>query len=192
VKEDKQIDHEPLEEEQESAEPTKDDANAGAEDPTSSKEEQLTMEERLEQLEAEAAEYLDGWQRARAEFVNFKKRVERERAESRARIAAELLTRYLDVLDDLDRTISEMPEEIAETPWSHGLQMVYQKMQLLLESEGVKTIDAVGESFDPNFHEAISFEDSEDHDEGQVVDVIQKGYMLGERVLRPAMVRVAK
>jgi molecular chaperone GrpE len=190
VTEEKQLDNDSMEQEQVSADPTVEDVTE-TEDASPS-EEELTIEERLEQLEAQAAEYLDGWQRARAEFVNYKKRVERERAESRARIAAELLTRYLDVMDDLDRTLAEMPDEIADTPWSHGLHMVYQKMQLVLESEGVQAIDALGQSFDPNFHEAISFEESEDHDEGQVVDVIQKGYMLGERVLRPAMVRIAK
>jgi molecular chaperone GrpE len=155
-------------------------------------EEPLSIEERLEAVQAQADEYLDGWQRARAEFVNYKKRVDRDRKDSRARIAAELLTRYLDVLDDLDRTLTEMPEEIGATSWSQGLQMVYQKMQLILESEGVQTIEALGESFDPNFHEAIAFEESEEHEEGQVVAVVQKGYLLGERVLRPAMVRVAK
>lgn len=192
MKEDKKLDHDSLEQKESSAESISDNTATNPEDSSNAEQEQLTTEERLEQLEAQSAEYLDGWQRARAEFVNYKKRVERERAESRARIAAELLTRYLDVLDDLDRTLSEMPEEIGATPWSHGLQMVYQKMQLLLESEGVKTIDAVGDPFDPNFHEAISFEESDDHEEGQVVDVIQKGYMLGDRVLRPAMVKVAK
>jgi molecular chaperone GrpE len=175
-----------------SAEASVDEVVVDGESEAEAEKEPLTTEERLEQLETQAAEYLDGWQRARAEFVNYKKRVERERAESRSRIAAELLTRYLDVLDDLDRTLSEMPEDIGETPWSHGLQMVYQKMQLILESEDVVTIEAVGEYFDPNFHEAISFEESDDYKEGQVVDVIQKGYMLGDRVLRPAMVRVAK
>ena len=154
--------------------------------------EPLPIEERLEQLQKQADEYLDGWQRARAEFVNYKKRVERERSENRARIAAELLTRYLDALDDLDRTLVEMPEEIASSSWSQGLQMVYQKMQLILESEGVETIEALGEPFDPNFHEAIAFEESDQYDEGQVVAVVQKGYILGERVLRPAMVHVAK
>jgi molecular chaperone GrpE len=155
-------------------------------------EEPLSLEERLEAVQAQADEYLDGWQRARAEFVNYKKRVDRERKDSRARIAAELLTRYLDVLDDLDRTLTEMPDEIGDTSWSQGLKMVYQKMQLILESEGVQTIEGLGESFDPNFHEAIAFEESEEYEEGQVVAVVQKGYLLGERVLRPAMVRVAK
>lgn len=187
MEEEKQSEQENLEDEE-----TSPHSPAELEDPSDAEAQPLTMEERLEHLEAQAAEYLDGWQRARAEFVNYKKRVERERAASRARIAAELLTRYLDVLDDLDRTLSEMPENIAATPWSHGLQMVYQKMQQVLESEGVTTIEALGEPFDPNFHEAISFVETDDYDEGRIVDVIQKGYMLGDRVLRPAMVRVAK
>lgn len=187
MKEEKQSEQNNLENEDASP-----DSPVEAADPSNAEEQALTMEERLEQVEAQAAEYLDGWQRARAEFVNYKKRVERERANSRARIAAELLTRYLDVLDDLDRTLSEMPEEIASTPWSNGLQMVYLKMQQVLESEGVITIDALGKPFDPNFHEAISFEETDDYDEGHIVNVIQKGYMLGDRVLRPAMVRVAK
>lgn len=199
MKEDKHIadevppeDESSTEEIDSSAETPEEEIITEAEGEVETQEEPLTLEDRLEQAETQAAEYLDGWQRARAEFVNYKKRVERERSENRARIAAELLTRYLDVVDDLDRTLSEMPEDIASTSWSQGLQMVFQKMLLVLEAEGVQTIEALGEHFDPNFHEAISFEESPEYESGQVVDVIQKGYMLGDRVLRPAMVRVAK
>ena len=151
-----------------------------------------TLEEMLEQAQSEAAEYLDGWQRARAEFANYKKRMDREAEEARARISGEVITRYLGVLDDLERALARAPEEEACQEWVSGIELIRQKLVALLEAEGVETIVAEGERFDPMLHEAISYEDSEDHEEGSVIEVTQRGYRLGERILRPAMVRVAR
>lgn len=151
-----------------------------------------TPEEMLEQAQSEAAEYLDGWQRARAEFANYKKRMERETEEARARISGEVITRYLSVLDDLERALEKAPEEKACAEWVSGIELIRQKLTTLLEAEGVETIVAEGERFDPMLHEAISYEESEDHEEGSVIEVTQRGYKLGERILRPAMVRVAR
>ena len=151
-----------------------------------------SLEELLEQAQSEAAEYLDGWQRARAEFANYKKRMDREAEEARARISGEVITRYLGVLDDLERALARAPEEEACQEWVSGIELIRQKLVALLEAEGVETIVAEGERFDPMLHEAISYEDSEDHEEGSVIEVTQRGYRLGERILRPAMVRVAR
>lgn len=151
-----------------------------------------SLEEMLEQAQSEAAEYLDGWQRARAEFANYKKRMDREAEEARARISAEVMTRYLGVLDDLERALARAPEEEACQEWVSGIELIRQKLVALLEAEGVETIVAEGERFDPMLHEAISYEESEDHEEGSVIEVTQRGYRLGERILRPAMVRVAR
>lgn len=151
-----------------------------------------SLEEMLEQAQSEAAEYLDGWQRARAEFANYKKRMDREAEEARARISGEVITRYLGVLDDLERALARAPEEEACLEWVSGIELIRQKLVALLEAEGVETIVAEGERFDPMLHEAISYEESEDHEEGSVIEVTQRGYRLGERILRPAMVRVAR
>lgn len=150
------------------------------------------LQAEIENLRGEAEEYLDGWQRALAEFSNYKKRVEREQEEARARITGDILIRYLDVLDDFERALKDRPEDKQSESWLAGIELIYQKLKLILEAEGVAVIEAEGETFNPNFHEALSYEDSEDHDDGQVIEVLKKGYVLGERVIRPALVRVAK
>lgn len=148
--------------------------------------------EELERVKAEAAEYLDGWQRARAEFANYKKRIDRENEEARERITGEIITRYLGVVDDFERALARAPEDEQCQEWITGVELIYQKLWAILEAEGVEAIQAEGERFDPNLHEAISYEESEDHEEGTVIEVTQRGYRLGERILRPAMVRVAR
>lgn len=150
------------------------------------------LEEQLKQAQAEAEEYLDGWQRARAEFANYKKRTEREREETRATIAGEIITRYLGVMDDLERALAHAPRGEGFDEWIEGIDLIYQKLKLILDGEGIEEIQAEGQRFDPNFHEAISFEEDNNHEEGTVIEVTQPGYKLGDRVLRPAMVRVAK
>ena len=151
-----------------------------------------TLEEQVKRLQMEAEEYLDGWQRARAEFANFKKRTQREEEQARERIAGEIITHFLGVQDDIERALARAPEADDCQEWTLGIELIHQKLQALLDAEGVEPIDAKGERFDPNFHEAVSFEDSDDHEEGLIIEITQRGYKLGERVLRPAMVRVAK
>ena len=146
----------------------------------------------LEQLSAQAAEYLDGWQRARADLANYKKRVERERREAYKRAAADILVKQLDIMDDLERALEDRPEEGKAASWAEGIEMVHRKFNALLESHNIEPIDAAGKPFDPNYHEAISHEETDEVAEGYVIDVLKPGYRLGERVLRPALVRVAK
>lgn len=148
--------------------------------------------EELSAARAEAQEYLDGWQRARAEFANYKKRVERENRESYKRVAGDILSRYLSVIDDLELALKERPQESDAGAWAKGIELIYQKLLGLLETEGVERIQAEGETFDPMLHEALSHEESSDHQDGQIIEVIRQGYRMGERVLRPALVRVAK
>lgn len=149
-------------------------------------------EDEFSQLKVEAAEYLDGWQRARAEFANYKKRVERESEEVRQRIASEIILRYLNIMDDLERAIDNAPNEQDMLEWVSGIELIYQKFGALLEAEGVEPIETEGERFDPNLHEAISYEESEEYEGGSIIAVTQSGYKLGDRIIRPAMVRVAK
>jgi molecular chaperone GrpE len=96
------------------------------------------------------------------------------------------------VKDDIERALSRAPETDDFQEWILGIELIHQKLQALFDAEGVELIDAEGERFDPNFHEAVSFEESDDHEEGLIIDITQPGYKMGERVLRPAMVRVAK
>ena len=154
--------------------------------------ENADLSEELEQVSAQAAEYLDGWQRARAELANYKKRVERERREAYQRAAADILTQYLDILDDLERALEDRPTEGEAANWADGIELVHRKFRGLLDTYDVEPIDAAGQPFDPNVHEAISHEETDEAKPGYVIDVVKQGYRMGDRVLRPALVRVAK
>jgi molecular chaperone GrpE len=147
------------------------------------------IQNRLAEAEARSAENLDGWQRAVAEFQNFKKRVERDRESDQAAMKGDLIRRILPVLDDLERALQSRPPEDA---WFNGIELIQRKLQSILEAEGVRRMQAEGAVFDPNFHEAISQEPVDGAESGRVVAVVQNGYMLGERVIRPAQVKVAE
>jgi molecular chaperone GrpE len=147
---------------------------------------------RLEEMESQAQEYLDGWQRSRAEFANYRKRVDREQQETYSRASAAVLTRFLTIMDDIERALKDRPAEGDINAWANGIELIYRKFEALLEAEGVEPIEAEGMRFDPNFHEAITHEDNGDFDAGQIIEVIQRGYKKDDRVLRPALVRVAK
>ena len=146
----------------------------------------------LEAANAKAAEYLDGWQRSRADFANYKKRVERDNADLSATIAATVLTRILPVLDDFELALKNAPTDGEAAQWASGLALVQKKFNAVLENEGIKRIEAEGQPFDPNVHEAVVHEADSEHASGQVVEVLRQGYKLGDRVLRPALVKVAK
>ncbi len=147
----------------------------------------------IERLQGQAAEYLDGWQRARADFANYKKRIEREQEESRARVVADVMQDFVAILDDLERALQDRPAEGEAASWASGIDMIYRKLMSVLDAEGVRpVIPAEAEVFDPNVHEAVSHEASPDHTTGQIIGVIHQGYRIGERIIRPALVRVAK
>jgi len=149
------------------------------------------LQAELEKAQAQAAEYLDGWQRSRAEFANFKKRVEAEREEMRRAGNEALLLKLLPVVDDFERAFQKIPQEWADSPWVNGISMILRKLHALLESQGVVPIQAAGQPFDPQQHEAVLLEQTAKHPEGTVIAEVQRGYRLGERVLRPAQVKVA-
>ncbi|MDX1616282.1 MAG: nucleotide exchange factor GrpE [Candidatus Promineifilaceae bacterium] len=149
------------------------------------------LEERLEQAEAQAAEYLDGWQRARAEFANARKRLERERMEAYQRAAVDYAKKLLPILDDFDRALETVPQSLESDSWLEGLLLVRRKLQSILEDLNVEPIETVGQPFDPNFHEALALRDVDGVESGIVVEEMQRGYRLGDRVIRPALVNVA-
>jgi molecular chaperone GrpE len=146
----------------------------------------------LEAAQAKAKEYFDGWQRERADFSNYKRRVDREQATLAQNISGEVIKKYLLILDDLDRAMKLRPNEGEVSAWADGIELIYRKFQNIIDVEGIRRIPAETEEFNPMRHEAISFEDSPEHSSGQIIGVVQEGYTLGDRVLRPARVRVAR
>jgi len=151
--------------------------------------EREALKAQLAEAESKASEYKDGWTRSQAEFQNYKKRIERDNALIYANMKGDIIKKVLPALDDLERALQNRP---ADDAWAGGIELIARKLQNILESEGVKRIEAKGTAFDPNFHEAITHEPSEEVESGHVIDVVQNGYMLGERVIRPALVRVAQ
>ena len=146
----------------------------------------------LAAAEAQAAEYLSGWQRARAELDNYRKRTERERAQWRASIRGEVIEPLLPILDDFTRAVESRPDGLADDEWANGVELIYRKLQNTLEAMGVTEIEALGEPFDPNRMEAAMQRNVPDAEPETVVEVLRKGYEIEGRVLRPPMVVVAQ
>ncbi|MBN2550946.1 MAG: nucleotide exchange factor GrpE [Anaerolineales bacterium] len=151
-----------------------------------------TLRLELAETRAKAEEYLDGWQRARAEFANYKKRQEREQAQAYQTTSGNIIKRYLEVIDDLERALKNRPQGGDGESWANGIELVYRKLLAILESEGVKPMGSQGQVFDPAYHEAITSEENDHFESGQIIEVVKQGYLLGDRVLRPALVRVAR
>ncbi len=150
------------------------------------------LKQKLTEAEARAAEYLDGWQRTQAEFINFRRRLERDRQNEYLAMKAEIIKKFLPVLDDLERALQHPPQENELQAWVNGVELILRKMQAILEAEGVERIEAEGQMFDPAVHEAISHEPVDGQESGRVIAVVQQGYRIGERLIRPALVRVAQ
>lgn len=160
---------------------------------------EMNLEEQVKELQnqldsqaTKAGEYFEGWQRERADFVNYKKRIERDQTQSYQNAVGMIVKKYLPVVDDLDRALKARPTSEEGSKWAEGIELIYRKLQQILESDGVKEIPAEGEMFDPSIHEALTNEESPAHECGQIIEVVQKGYLIGDRVIRPALVRVAR
>jgi molecular chaperone GrpE len=137
-------------------------------------------------------EYYDLLLRKTAEFDNYRKRVERERRDQADAAAADLIRELLPLVDDLERALgAEAPAGGVEA-YRQGVEIIHRQMLELLRKRGVTPIEAAGAPFDPHFHQAVLHEASPDHREGEVIEEFRKGYMMGDRLLRPAMVKVAK
>ncbi len=175
-----------------SAVPEKEASRVEAAGQTATGPELEALKSKLAEAQAKSAEYLDGWQRAQAEFSNYKKRLERDNETTYLLMKGDLIKKFLPILDDLERALQNKPNQENAGAWAGGIELIIHKMQALLEAEGVKRIEAEGTDFDPNLHEAITQEAAEGVKSGQVIAVVQNGYMLGDRVIRPAQVRVAQ
>ncbi len=152
---------------------------------------ETSLETQLLEAKAKAAEYLDGWQRARADFVNYRKRSEQERADAYQNASVETLRKLLPVIDDFDRALANVPADKANDDVIKGFNLIHRKLLTLLENAGIKVINPAGEVFNPAYHEAIGQDESSDVPSGHISTVLQKGYLHGDKVLRPALVRVA-
>ena len=144
----------------------------------------------LARTREQADDNLRNWQRTAADFSNYKRRTDEERTAVGLMANAILIGRILGVLDDFDRALESVPEDIHEG-WLDGIRLVERKLQALLEAEGVKPIEAIGQPFDPNLHEAVVHEETTEHPDNTVIGEVQRGYLLHDRVLRPSLVRVA-
>jgi molecular chaperone GrpE len=152
-------------------------------------EETESPEPALAEAKKKAEEYLANWQRTQADFINYKRRTEQERQDFNSFANANLLCGILPVLDDLERALNAIPEEFSGHDWVEGVRLVERKFKTILEGQGVKPILTLGMAFDPNLHEALRQEKGK---EGMIISEIQKGYMLHDKLLRPARVVVGK
>jgi molecular chaperone GrpE len=139
-----------------------------------------------------AEEHLRDLQRVMADFANYRKRAEAERVEVTRYANAALIRRLCDVLDNFDRALESLPPELKQFSWVDGVWLVERQLRTILESEGLRPIEAVGKPFDPFEHEAVLHEETTSAPEGTVIAELQRGYKLHDRVIRPALVKVAK
>lgn len=161
-------------------------------EPTEEVDELTALQQELEEQKAKAAEYLDGWQRARAEFANYKKRIEKEQEDMIKSANGAFIVKLLPIMDDFERAFQTLPLDLMGMTWLEGIALIQRKLQVLLEQEGVTVIESEGQMFDPTLHQAVTHEESEEHEEGQIMGEVQKGYKMGDKVLRPSLVRVAR
>ena len=163
--------------------------NEEQENPVCAEEEVESLKEALAEEKKRSEKYLANWQRAEADFVNFKKRAEQERSEMAKFANTMLILNLLPVLDDLERAFASVSPKLAGLTWVDGVRLIHRKLETVLEAQGLSKIEALGQDFDPNLHEAVMYGEG---DEGKVVEEIQKGYKLNDRVVRPTMVIVGK
>lgn len=168
-----------------------DDSGAPAAEDTLAEEGELSLTAQLEQAELRAEEYLDSLKRERASFQNYRRRVEHERLEQQRVATGNVLVKLLPIVDDFHRAMEAIPED-QRNEWFEGVALIQRKLERFMQDEGVTEIAALGQAFDPNFHEAVGVDSDTEAESGTVTQVLQRGYQHGDRVLRPAMVRVAE
>jgi molecular chaperone GrpE len=150
------------------------------------------LEIQLEAAQAEVEKLRDRYLRSAAELDNYRKRVTREREQQHQRSTIELVRPLLPVADDFELALAHVPEDYREFPWIEGLLMIYTKLETYLRSMGLNPIQATGQPFDPRYHEALTSEHSNEYPEGLVSEEVRKGYMLGDQVVRPTLVKVSR
>ena len=143
------------------------------------------------ELQRERDELYDRLLRKTAEFDNYRKRIDRERREQADQTVTRFLEELLTVVDDFDRALT-VESQGDSAAYRKGVELIHAKLHDMLRRQGVKPIEALGADFDPNLHQAVIHEPSPDHREGEVIGELRRGYLIGDKLLRPAMVKVAK
>jgi molecular chaperone GrpE len=152
----------------------------------------VSTADRAEELQRERDEFKDLLLRKTAEFDNYRRRTERERQAQSETAAADLLGELLPLVDDLERALqADAGSEVAEA-YRRGVELIHRQLMETLRKRGVRPIEALGADFDPHHHQAVAHEAASGHREGEVIEEYRRGYTLGERLLRPSMVKVAK
>ncbi|HVO43636.1 MAG TPA: nucleotide exchange factor GrpE [Aggregatilineales bacterium] len=167
-------------------------ADAASGPPEAEKPTGVNLMAELIEAQNKSKEYLEALQRERAEFTNYRRRMDRERDEVYQTATLDTLKKLLPVIDDFDRAIATIPADKTEDELARGVTLIHRKLTTLLETAGVKIINPVGEAFDPTYHEALGYDTSDTVPSGHITSVLQKGYMYGDRVIRPAVVRIAR
>ena len=145
-----------------------------------------------ESVQRQRDEYYDLLLRKTAEFDNFRKRIERERQAVSEAAAADLITELLPLLDDMERALQADAGSEGAGAYRRGVELIHQRLTEVLRKRGVRPIEALGAAFDPYYHQAVAYEPAPGRPEGEVIEEFRRGYMLGDRLLRPSMVKVAK
>ena len=162
-------------------------------DPPAAADEAIVSTDPVADLQRERDDYYDRWMRKAAEFDNYRKRIDRERREQADQAVVDLLQELLLVVDDFDRALEMKSVESGDADaYKRGVELIHVKLHDLLKKYRVRPIEALGADFDPNVHQAVVHEASPDHREGEVIGELRKGYTINDRLLRPAMVKVAK
>ncbi len=156
-------------------------------------EEYDALQTQLADLKSQSEEYLNGLQRERADFANYKRRIDQESLNTYQNALADIVKVFLSVSDDLDRALANRPGDEVCKPWVDGIELISKKLMRSLVNQGIQKLEVnPGDAFDPNLFEAVTHEEHEDYSNGQVIEVLTPGYKIKERIIRPATVRVAK
>nr|WP_154895101.1 nucleotide exchange factor GrpE [Paenibacillus xylanexedens] len=148
-------------------------------------------QDELARLKTEVEETQQRFVRAQADFDNFRRRTQKEKEELAKYASMKLVTELVPVIDNFERAMATVPEGTESQSFSKGIQMIFRQLETVLNNEGLTAMDTVGQPFNPEFHQAIMQVESDEYEEGTVVEEVQKGYMLKDKVLRPAMVKVS-
>lgn len=169
--------------------------NEAAEDSSSLEDENLTavsgIEDAVAIVQKQADENQNRYLRAQADFDNFRRRTLKEKEELTQYASLKIISQLLPVLDNFQRALQTGGDDADSGSFAKGVDMIYRQLSQVLEAEGLKPMESVGQPFDPEWHQAVMRVESEEHEEGIIVEVIQTGYVLKDKVIRPAMVKVS-
>ena len=160
---------------------------------TLSKAEYEALNADLEEAKKKEQENLESWQRERADFSNYKKRIERDQETAKNSYKADVLKKFIPVLSDLELAYQHRPEDGEAASWAEGIELIIRKFNSILENDGLKKIDVkAGDKLDPNIHMAVSYEENDEFGSEEIIEVLKNGYRMGDKVIEPAIVRVAR